>query len=573
MSFKINWPDFSEEFMETAKSQLTKALNTGKKPDNIHGQIVVTQLDMGTKPPDLEILEITELVQDRFKGIFKLVYHGDASIVVQTQVQANPLSTPPSSVSLKAKKGMLLAHVPLIVPMEMKISKVRLRGIVVLVVDKEKGITLVFKNDPLERVHVSSTFDNIQMIRIKLQKQIEETLRNLFQSELPQMIHNLSLLMLKVDASGNKSSPTKDDTLIPALGREGTEKNLANQFGSVPHHIKWKGNEPIYNSEYNSEEEAPNFVLKRSLEVGSPFDSPELGLRKIGESPKTPRKYLSTATDLGMRRQGSIPTRMASDFGYNFQVGLQGSTRNSYFDPESTQEPYFSPRSPPSHQQYLYPMQSFLTSNTSQQNLYPPDAPPALDFDMISVKSAPDPYGMSSLAASTIHKGQAPDGMQWHRPRHTSQRPTRPTSWNARPPVPPSSKTVADDSPFYRVVLSPSDNEVTAHLANLMTSHLTISPNTQDIAHLAFRGQQSLRNQQPSTQQHVLVHQNSHLSLNDHFETRSLPDSFSSYGSRSSVRRKANRRVHRIKIPIKSSESQSKSRSNSNSEVMDKIPE
>jgi mitochondrial distribution and morphology protein 34 len=58
-------------------------------------------------------------------------------------------------------RGMLLAQKPFIVPMEMKLSKVHLRGVVVLVVDKEKGVTLVFRSDPLEKVHVSSTFDNI----------------------------------------------------------------------------------------------------------------------------------------------------------------------------------------------------------------------------------------------------------------------------------------------------------------------------------------------------------------------------------------------------------------------------
>ena len=56
---------------------------------------------------------------------------------------------------------MVLAHKPFIVPMRMKISRVQMRGVVVLVVDKEKGVTLVFKSDPLESVHVSSTFDNI----------------------------------------------------------------------------------------------------------------------------------------------------------------------------------------------------------------------------------------------------------------------------------------------------------------------------------------------------------------------------------------------------------------------------
>ncbi|KAI8925366.1 hypothetical protein BC831DRAFT_415132 [Entophlyctis helioformis] len=193
MSFRINWPEFSPEFIEKAKAQLTVALNHGQsKPANIVDRIVVKELDMGTKPPDLEILEISELVEDRFKGIFKLVYNGDAFIIIQTRVQANPLTVPARDRSLNIRQGMLAAHRPLVVPMEIRISNVKLRGIIVLVVDQERGITLVFKNDPLEKVDVNSTFDNVPNIRRFLQAQIEGQLRNLFQDDMPQMIHKLS---------------------------------------------------------------------------------------------------------------------------------------------------------------------------------------------------------------------------------------------------------------------------------------------------------------------------------------------------------------------------------------------
>lgn len=77
--------------------------------------------------------------------------------------------------------------------MELRISDLKLRGIVVLVVSKTKGITLVFKNDPLENIVISSTFDSVEILRNYLQRVIEEQLRKLFQEDLPVMIHNLSL--------------------------------------------------------------------------------------------------------------------------------------------------------------------------------------------------------------------------------------------------------------------------------------------------------------------------------------------------------------------------------------------
>jgi distribution and morphology protein 34 len=54
-------------------------------------------------------------------------------------------------------------------------------------------LTLVFRNDPLESLKVSSTFDSIPFVRDHLQKEIEGQLRILLMDELPAIIHRLSL--------------------------------------------------------------------------------------------------------------------------------------------------------------------------------------------------------------------------------------------------------------------------------------------------------------------------------------------------------------------------------------------
>jgi distribution and morphology protein 34 len=62
-----------------------------------------------------------------------------------------------------------------------------------LVFSRQKGLTLVFRNDPLESLKVSSTFDSIPFVRDHLQKEIEGQLRILLMDELPAIIHRLSL--------------------------------------------------------------------------------------------------------------------------------------------------------------------------------------------------------------------------------------------------------------------------------------------------------------------------------------------------------------------------------------------
>lgn len=93
--------------------------------------------------------------------------------------------------------------------MQLRLSAVRLKAIVVLVVSKQKGITLVFKNDPLESVDVSSTFDSVAVIQKYLQQEIEGQLREMFREDLPGIIHRLSQRWLSGSRESSKSGPSK----------------------------------------------------------------------------------------------------------------------------------------------------------------------------------------------------------------------------------------------------------------------------------------------------------------------------------------------------------------------------
>ena len=107
--------------------------------------------------------------------------------------QANPLNHKrPDIDMLGGSRGMLAAHQPLVVPMLLRLSHFVLNAYVVLVVSKQKGITLVFKTDPLQNVDVNSTFDSIAVIQKYIQREIEGQLREMFREDLPGIIHRLS---------------------------------------------------------------------------------------------------------------------------------------------------------------------------------------------------------------------------------------------------------------------------------------------------------------------------------------------------------------------------------------------
>jgi hypothetical protein len=92
---------------------------------------------------------------------------------------------------------MLAAKQALVVPMLLRLSNFRLCSYVVLVVSKQKGITLVFKTDPLQNVDINSTFDSIAVIQSFIQREIEGLLRQMFREDLPGIIHRLSQQWVK----------------------------------------------------------------------------------------------------------------------------------------------------------------------------------------------------------------------------------------------------------------------------------------------------------------------------------------------------------------------------------------
>ena len=89
MAFNFNWSPLTAdaEFYLRAQEMLTTALNKSPKPPIIVDDILVSELNLGSVPPDLEILEIGDLAEDRFRGIFKMCYSGDAFLTLKTRVQ------------------------------------------------------------------------------------------------------------------------------------------------------------------------------------------------------------------------------------------------------------------------------------------------------------------------------------------------------------------------------------------------------------------------------------------------------------------------------------------------------
>ncbi|KUJ07150.1 mitochondrial distribution and morphology protein 34 [Mollisia scopiformis] len=226
MAFNFNWSPLTADadFYKRAQEMLTTALNKSPKPPIIVDDILVNELNLGSVPPELEILEIGDLAEDRFRGIFKMCYSGDAFLTLKTRVQANPLNTYLFSKPSFTSPQPLAASSGLTIPLQITLSEIKLSAFIILVFSRQKGLTLVFRNDPLESLKVSSTFDSIPFVRDYLQKEIEMQLRTLMMDELPAIIHRLSLRLwcpehsAKEDQEMEAKKPEEDEVVVDPFG-------------------------------------------------------------------------------------------------------------------------------------------------------------------------------------------------------------------------------------------------------------------------------------------------------------------------------------------------------------------
>lgn len=121
----------------------------------------------------------------------------------------------------------LAAASGLTIPLQITLSGIKLSAFIILVFSRQKGLTLVFRNDPLESLKVSSTFDSIPFVRDYLQKEIEIQLRTLIMDELPAIIHRLSLRLWCKDYVSKEHTDTE-------LEEHHEKKVVVNPFASLP---------------------------------------------------------------------------------------------------------------------------------------------------------------------------------------------------------------------------------------------------------------------------------------------------------------------------------------------------
>lgn len=168
-------------------------MNKGPKPDAISGDLSADRFDFGTFAPRLEILEIGEIDINRFRGIFKLDYDGDAAISLRTTVQGNPLELVAAKMPKFVTPDFLDVTSSLQLPLHVLISNIRLSAIIIVVYSASKGLTIVFQNNPVSSLSVNSSFDSIPGISDFIQKEIETKIQESIRNDIPEILYKMSI--------------------------------------------------------------------------------------------------------------------------------------------------------------------------------------------------------------------------------------------------------------------------------------------------------------------------------------------------------------------------------------------
>ncbi|KAG1446238.1 hypothetical protein G6F56_009638 [Rhizopus delemar] len=480
MAFKFNWPEFDTGFYQEARSQLEAALNKGNKPKNIVDYISVTELHMGTTAPDLEILEIGELSTDKFRGIFKLTYCGDAYIVIQTKVQAKPMHAKETGFERASRATGIGERQPVRVPMLLRISDLKLRGIIVLVVSKTKGITLVFKNDPLESIVVSSTFDSITSVRSFLQREIENQLRNLFQEDLPVMIHNLSLRHIQKEQEKQAKKEQEEWLEVQRLNILKKNSRKARSVFSDPG-IQRSNSLATRAHTSNSAAVSPRMNSSKPFDV---LSMPELDSPLSSTFPKSPLlfPYNQESTHNLFKRSNTAPSYSRfSDLYFMHEVNSNiGNNECLSTSPEATSmdESSFLKRSAPVTAANLSTLNELYGSRFEALK-----TPPYSEFGDSQSKLAEDEYSCEdyydeSSVNSMIAAEMYADDVD--APWYITEGPELPS-------IKHEEKILTMIPMNGDIILNPGENTITAKLAHLTSIHHTISPFTHTIDHFTYR--------------------------------------------------------------------------------------
>jgi hypothetical protein len=186
MSFFFNWPTLNSLDL---KSTINTFLDSFKVPQ--FPQIHMTELFLGDDVPQLDLLEIMELNDQKFKGSFRFTYNGALQLTFRSSIEINSINL--IEFDTFTKPHFISANKSTVLPVDFTIGSIAI-DLQFTVVTKESTVIVVFQKDPQIDLDIKTTIDELmdedlfEMIKSDTLMMIQEYLKH----DLPSMISNLT---------------------------------------------------------------------------------------------------------------------------------------------------------------------------------------------------------------------------------------------------------------------------------------------------------------------------------------------------------------------------------------------
>lgn len=203
MQFAFKWPEQRDEAAREHYRQLAqKLLNKFNDPPSIIGPFHVVQFDMGDAPPQIVLNEVLVAEPTIFRGIFRVSFGGSFIFEVQSSVELNLASCPDDDDGIYWHLPTVSAHTQFRLPIAVSLSDLNIDGRLLVTWTKDGGVKATFLDDPLKKITFASSFSYLKSLHQLLQDAVENGLRQMLTSVVPNLVQrseteNLPVLQMQ----------------------------------------------------------------------------------------------------------------------------------------------------------------------------------------------------------------------------------------------------------------------------------------------------------------------------------------------------------------------------------------
>lgn len=190
MSFNFNWRFFDvADLQARTKETVTESIAQTRRPPVIAAPIRAVDVNFGTQPPDLAFQAIPVVSLTRTHIVFHLKYSGDASLTLDTAIEANPLREPllDANFSEFVKPRIIAALDRLVLPFRLKLHNIVLDTLIDVVYTPH-GVVVNFHDNPVKRIQVESSLDMLPGVNAMISTVLKHQLTMSFYEDIPESV-------------------------------------------------------------------------------------------------------------------------------------------------------------------------------------------------------------------------------------------------------------------------------------------------------------------------------------------------------------------------------------------------